>query len=98
MDDKIPPIHPGEHLLEDFLKPMGISPYELASSITVPPHWIVEILQGKRPITAEMAIRLGRYFGMEYQFWINLQNRYDLDIAMDALAGRLEVEVLPLAA
>ncbi len=98
MNDKIPPIHPGEHLLEDFLNPMGIKPGQLAASITVPSHWIREIVQGRRPITAEIAIKLGRYFGMEYEFWIRLQNRYDLDVALDLLTDRLEYEVQPLAA
>lgn len=72
------PIHPGEILLEEFLKPMGISPYQLAKDIGVPQYWISEIAHGKRRITSDTALRLGRFFGMEAQFWVNLQARYDL--------------------
>ena len=73
-----PPIHPGEILLQEFLEPMGISQYRLAKSISVPQRRISEIVQGKRAITADTALRLGRFFGMEAQFWLNLQSRYDL--------------------
>jgi len=72
------PIHPGEILLEEFLRPMGISQYRLAKDISVPQRRISEITQGKRSISADTALRLGRYFGMEAQFWLNLQSRYDL--------------------
>lgn len=88
-----PPIHPGEILLEDFLKPMEMSQYHLAQSIAVPPRRINEIVHGKRGITADTALRLGRFFGMEAQFWMNLQTRYDLETARETLADRLEQEV-----
>ena len=92
------PIHPGEILLEEFLRPMGISQYRLAKDISVPQRRISEIVQGKRSITADTALRLGRYFGMEPQFWLNLQTRYDLLRAEVELKGRLEKEVTPRAA
>ena len=95
---KSEPIHPGEILLKEFLGPMGISQYRLAKGITVPARRVNEIVHGKRAITADTAIRFGKFFGMEPQFWMNLQSRYDLDIAQDALAGRLEKEVKKFAA
>ncbi len=88
-----PPIHPGEVLLEDFLKPMSISQYYLAQSIGVPPRRINEIVHGKRRITADTALRLGRFFAMEAQFWMNLQARYDLEVARESLSDRLQKEV-----
>ena len=88
-----PPIHPGEILLEDFLKPMNISQYYVAKSIGVPPRRINEIVHGKRAITADTALRLGRFFNMEAQFWMNLQSRYDLEVAKENLSERLEKEV-----
>src|SRR5215475_5719820 len=88
-----PLIHPGEILLEDFLKPMQISQYSLAEAIGVPPRRINEIVHGKRAITADTALRLGRFFGMEAQFWMNLQTRYDLETRREALADRLDQEV-----
>ena len=93
------PIHPGEVLLEDFLKAMGISQYRLASGISVPPRRINEIVHGKRAITADTALRLARFFGTSAQFWLALQNRYDLEIERDRLGERLErdVEVLTRA-
>ena len=91
------PIHPGEILLEEFLTPMGITQYRLAKSISVPQRRISEIVQSKRAISADTALRLGRFFGMEAQFWLNLQSRYDLLQAEAALAGRLEREVAPHA-
>ena len=91
------PIHPGEVLLEEFLNPMGISQYRLAKDISVPQRRIGEIVQGKRAITADTALRLGRFFGMEAQFWLNLQARYDLLRAEDQLANRLNKEVRPHA-
>lgn len=96
---KFPPVHPGVVLSEDFLKPMEITQYRLAKGIAVPPRRINEIVQGKRAITADTALRLGRFFGMEAQFWMNLQSHYDLEVARDAIAGRLdrEVEVLKAA-
>ncbi len=89
----LPPIHPGEILLEEFLRPMGISQYRLAKDISVSPRRINEIVHGKRAITADTALRLGRFFGMSPQFWLNLQNRYDLEVTEDMLAGRLDKEV-----
>jgi len=90
-----PPIHPGEILLEEFLNPMGITQYRLAKSINVPQRRIGEIVHGKRAITADTALRLGRFFDMDAQFWLNLQSRYDLLSAEEALADRLEREVTP---
>ena len=90
---KLPPIHPGEILIEEFLKPMGISQYRLAKDISVPPRRINEIVHGKRSISADTALRLGRFFGISPQFWLNLQTRFDLDVTEDLLAERLEKEV-----
>jgi addiction module HigA family antidote len=89
----LPSIHPGEILLEEFLRPMGISQYRLAKDISVSPRRINEIVHGKRAITADTALRLGRFFGMSPQFWLNLQNRYDLEVTEDMLVGRLDKEV-----
>jgi len=94
---KIPPIHPGEILLEDFLEPMGISQYKLSKDISVPPRRINEIVQGKRSISADTAIRLSRYFGLSERFWLNLQSRYDLEVEKDKLDVRLVKEVRVLA-
>jgi antitoxin HigA-1 len=93
--DKHPSIHPGEVLAEEFLGPLGISQYRLAADISVPPRRINEIVHGKRSITADTALRLGRYFRMSAQFWLNLQSRYDLELAEDQLADRLDREVRP---
>ena len=93
----LPPIHPGTILLEEFLKPIGISQYRLAKDINVPPRRINEIVHGKRSITAYTALRLSRYFGMSDRFWINLQARNDLEIEKDRLQDRLEQEVKVLA-
>ena len=90
---KISPIHPGEILLEEFLNPMGISQNRLALDIGVPARRINEIVLGKRRITAETALRLGKYFGMTPQFWLGLQMDYDLDVAEDKLEKRLDREV-----
>lgn len=95
---KLPPIHPGEILREEFLEPMGISQYRLAKSLAVPPRRINEIVLGKRAITADTAIRLACYFGTAPQFWMNLQGRYDLDVAEDRNADRIRKEVHPYAA
>jgi addiction module HigA family antidote len=94
----LPPVHPGEILLAEFLEPMALSQYALAHAVGVPPRRINEIVLGKRAISADTALRLGRYFGMEPQFWLNLQSRYDLDVARDELGTRLEREVKPRAA
>ena len=90
---KLPPIHPGEILIEEFLKPMGISQYRLAKDISVPPRRINEIVHGKRSVSADTALRLGRFFGIAPQFWLNLQTRFDLEVTEDLLAERLENEV-----
>ena len=92
-EEKLPPIHPGEILLEEFLQPMGISQYRLAKDISVPPRRINEIVHGKRSITPDTALRLSRYFGMSERFWINLQSRYDLEVEKDRLKDRLIQEV-----
>ena len=89
----LPPIHPGEILLEEFLEPMGISQYRLAKDISVPPRRINEIVKGKRAITPDTALRLSRYFGTSERFWLNLQMRYDLETEKDRLRDRLEYEV-----
>lgn len=93
-----PPVHPGEILLAEFLEPMGVTQYAVAKAISVPPRRINEIVLGKRAISADTAMRLGRYFGMEPQFWLNLQGRYDLEMAADSLGDRLDREVKPRAA
>ncbi len=95
---KLPPIHPGEILMEEFLKPMGISQYRLAKNISVPARRVNEIVQGKRSITPDTALRLSRFFGLSERFWINLQARYDLEIEKDRLKDRLDKEVLSYAA
>ena len=91
---KLPPIHPGEILLAEFLEPMGISQYRLAKDISVPPRRINEIVHGLRGITADTALRLARYFGSSERFWLNLQTRYDLEVEKDRLGRRLDEEVL----
>jgi addiction module HigA family antidote len=94
---KLPPIHPGEILIEEFLKPMGLSQYRLAKDISVPPRRINEIVHGKRSISADTALRLGRFFGISPQFWLNLQTRFDLEVTEDLLAERIEKEVQVLS-
>ncbi|HUP21021.1 MAG TPA: HigA family addiction module antitoxin [Gemmatimonadota bacterium] len=93
MPRDIEPIHPGEILMEEFLEPMEISQYRVAKDIGVPPIRINEVVHGKRAVTADTALRLARYFGTSERFWINLQVRYDLEVAKDRLGGRLEREV-----
>jgi addiction module HigA family antidote len=93
---KIPPIHPGELLLEEFLEPLGISQYRLAKDISVPPRRINEIVHGTRSVTADTALRLARYFGTSERFWLNLQTRYDLEVEKDRLGERLDTEVQAL--
>ena len=90
---KLPPVHPGEVLLEEFLIPMGISQYRLAKSTGVPPRRINEIVHGKRAVTADTALRLSRFFGTSEPFWLNLQVHYDLEVTKDRLGSRLEEEV-----
>ncbi len=93
-NEKLAPVHPGEVLLEEFLKPMELSQNRLALDIRVPARRINEIVHGKRRITADTALRLARYFGMSPQFWLGLQMDYDLDVASDQLSDRLEKEVM----
>lgn len=95
MSDKLNPVHPGEVLLEEFLKPMNLSQNRLAIDIGVDARRINEIVLGGRSVTADTALRLARYFEVSPQFWLGLQAEYDLDIAMDALGNRLDREVRP---
>ena len=92
---KLPPIHPGETLREDFLKPLGLSASRLAIELHVPVTRISEIIHGRRSITAGTALRLARYFGTSAQFWVNLQANYDLEAAQDALGDQIRSEVKP---
>lgn len=89
------PVHPGEVLMEDFIEGFGITQHKLAVSIGVPPRRINEIVHGKRAITADTALRLGRYFGVEPQFWLNLQSRYELELAQERVADQV-AEIKPL--
>ena len=89
------PIHPGEVLMEDFIEGFGITQHKLAVSIGVPPRRINEIVHGKRSITADTALRLGRYFGVEPQFWLNLQSRYELEMAQERVADQI-TKITPL--
>ena len=89
----VEPIHPGEVLLEDFLVPLGLSQYRLAKGISVPPRRLNEIVHGKRSISADTALRLSRFFGTSERFWLNLQNRYDLEVEKDRLGETLDEEV-----
>ena len=100
MNDKLPPIHPGEVLLEDFLLPLGVSQYRLAKDIAVPPRRVNEIVHGIRGISADTALRLARYFGTSAELWMNLQSRYDLERQRDEAEARIlgEVHVLKRAA
>jgi len=97
MTDKLSPIHPGEVLLEEFIKPMNLSQNRLAIDIGVDARRINEIVLGKRAVTADTALRLSRFFGNSPQFWLGLQTQYDLDIAEDQLGKRLDREVRPYA-
>ena len=90
---KLAPIHPGEILMEEFLKPMEISQYRLAKDINVPARRINEIVHAKRSISPDTALRLSKYFGLSESFWMNLQARYDLEVAKDRLKDRLDKEV-----
>jgi len=94
----MPPVHPGEILMEDFLKPMGISQYRLAKSISVPQRRIGEIVAGKRAVTADTALRLARFFGTDPESWMNLQAHYDLEVANDKLSDKIMRDVQPLEA
>jgi addiction module HigA family antidote len=94
---KLPPIHPGEILQEEYLEPLGLSQYRLAKETSVPPRRINEIVRGTRAITADTALRLSRFFGTSERFWLNLQARYDLEIEKDRLGDRLRREVRVMA-
>ena len=94
---KLAPVPPGEVLLEEFLKPLGVSQYELAKDIFVPSRRINEIVHGKRPVTADTALRLARYLGTSERFWLNLQARYEREVEKDRLGDRLAKEVRILA-
>lgn len=89
----LPPIHPGEVLLKEYLEPYGISQYRLAKDIHVPPRRINEIVRGLRSISADTALRLARYFATSERFWLNLQMRYDLEVQKDQLGDRLNSEI-----
>ena len=91
---KMAPVHPGEILMEEFLEPLGISPYRLSKDIGVAPRRVNEIVHGKRAISPDTALRLARYFGMTETFWSNLQVHYDLQVERDRLGSRLEKEVV----
>src|SRR5437667_284904 len=95
-EKKYAPVHPGEILLEDFLNPLGISQYRLAKGMRVYPRKINEIVQGKRAVTADTALRLARFFGTTPEVWMNLQAFYDLELARDTRAKRIDREVKPL--
>lgn len=94
--DRLEPLHPGEVLLEEFLKPLDLSQNQAALAMGVPARRINEIVLGKRRVTADTALRLGRYFDVSPQFWLGLQMDYDLDVAEDELGDRLDREVRPL--
>jgi addiction module HigA family antidote len=97
MSKKLPPIHPGEILLEEFLKPLELNPHQLAMALRVPPNRIAQIIEGKRSITADTALRLGRYFGVNPQFWLNLQSTYDLRVAANEGQAQIERDIQPRA-
>lgn len=90
---KLPPVHPGQILLEDFMRPLGITQNQLGRDLGISPRRINEIVHGKRRVTADTALRLARHIGTTAKFWLNLQAQYDLALAADELAGRLEQEV-----
>ena len=93
MTDLLDEIHPGEILLEDFLKPMGVTARQLAADIDVSPSRISEIINGKRPITADTALRLGLFFSMESRFWLNLQSEFDMRVATRELASKIKPRI-----
>jgi addiction module HigA family antidote len=95
---KLDPVHPGEILLEEFLTPLGLSQYRLATDLSVPPRRINEIVRGQRSISADTDLRLARYFRTTERFWLNLQTRYDLELEKDRLGDRLDREVATPAA
>ena len=95
MNSKLAPVHPGEVLMEDFIEGFGITQNKLAVAIGVPPRRINEIVHGQRAMTADTALRLGKYFGVSAQFWLNLQTQYDLDVAEDRLSMQIDA-ITPL--
>ena len=95
--EKLRPVHPGEVLLEEFLRPFGISQYRLAEDVSVHPRRINQIVHGKRAVTADTALRLARHFGTSERFWLNLQASYDLEMVKDRMGDRLDREVRVLA-
>ena len=96
-DQKLPPIHPGEVLREDYMKPLRLTAHRLAMALHVPATRIAEIVHGRRAITADTAIRLGRYFRTTARFWLNLQVAYDLEVIEDRMLAQIESEVRPVA-
>ena len=94
---KMKPVHPGEVLMDEFLKPMNITQYRLAKDMHVPARRINEIVHGKRAVSADTALRLARYFGLSPQFWLNLQSSYDLETESDRIGSRIDNEVRQLA-
>lgn len=92
-EERLPPVHPGEVLLEDFMKPLGLSQYRLAQDLGVPALRISQIVHGKRAVTVDTALRLARYFGTSANVWVRLQARYDLEVAEATLAERVKREV-----
>ncbi|MGH2830728.1 MAG: HigA family addiction module antitoxin [Actinomycetota bacterium] len=97
MPKKLPAVHPGEVLLEEFLIPMDLSQYRIAKDINVPPRRINEIVHGRRAVSADTALRLARYFGTSERFWLNLQAQYDLDVERDRKGARIAKEIVPRA-
>lgn len=95
MTEKLPPIHPGEILTEEFLEPLGMNPRQLAQALKVPPNRINQIANRQRAITADTARRLGRYFGTGPEFWMNLQVRYELESLEDRFGRQIDAEVIP---
>ncbi len=91
--NRLPPVHPGEVLLEDFIKPLGLSQYRVAQDIGVPALRISQIVRGQRSITADTALRLARYFGMSANVWLRMQARYDLEVTEAKIAKRINREV-----
>ena len=94
---KLPPIHPGEILREDFMRPLGLTMHKLALDLHVPVTRVTEIVHERRAITPDTALRLGRYFATSARFWLNAQSAYDLEVAQDRLQSTIDREVLPLA-
>ncbi len=95
-EEKMPPVHPGEILLEEFMKPLGITQYRLARAMKVYPRRVNEIVHGQRAITADTALRLARYFGTTPELWMNLQSHFELERARDELEAQILAEVEPL--